>query len=246
MCVCGLYCRAGYHIILGDMLMCVQVEHDDEPNRKSLEQPPSILSSSSPQSSSSSPSSSNMVHSPDTPPKGKERYRVSVSYRDQVQKICWYGEDTPSKTIEDVIRTAFGLPHHATLLLKNADDDIVAVSSSLPPNELFTLHVSNARREEGEDEPMVEEVIEKVVKHEKEEDESEEEGSTEGSPSPSPHSSPSPAIVSVQSREDTPSPIAFKVFILHVYIHTHKHIFTYESLDSCWFRVSIFSLLSFN
>lgn len=161
-----------------------------------------------------------MVSGPETPPKGKERYRVTVSYKDQVQKICWYGEDTPSKTIEDVIRTAFGLPHHASLLLKNADDDIVAVSSSLPANELFTLHVNTSGgRSREEDEPMAEEVVEREQERDEgikreQQDEDDDSQSADGSLSPSPHSSPSPslAVVSVQSREDTPSPIAIKVY----------------------------------
>jgi hypothetical protein len=158
-------------------------QQDEELPRKVLEPPSATLNNSI----------NSMNGAPDSA-KGKERCRVTISYKDQVQKICWYGEDTPAKNIEDVIRTAFGLPHHAALLLRNADGDNVAVSSSLPPNEIFKLQVcGGSRGEAGED------GNESDVKHE---------GDSQGSDG-SPSSPSSPSVLSVQ--EDSPSPIPIKV-----------------------------------
>lgn len=174
--------------------------------------------------------------------KGKERCRITVSYRDQIQKICWYGEDTPAKNIEDVIRTAFGLPHHAALLLKNSDGDVVAVSSFLPPNEIFHLQASHGgsppstritrtdsgsgsgSASGGEESIMIHEENDLHVKHEHESDTG---GSDDGGEHSTHHSPLSPSssttVLSVHDHDDhdhdddNPSPIAIKVCFIFIH-----------------------------
>lgn len=181
---------------------------DDDPPRKALEQPATPNASTS----------ITMVNGPDTGHiniKGKERCRITVSFRDEIQKICWYGEDTPAKNIEDVIRTAFGLPHHASLLLKNSEGDVVAVSSSLPSNEIFHLQVGGSstrqlmisREQVGEEDDKLDRDRDRddLVKHEGDTD------SDSSSPSSSPTSS-STHIVHVGHHDGRSSPpISIKV-----------------------------------
>ena len=171
---------------------------DNVPPRKALEQP------STPNANTTITMINGLV---DPLIKGKERCRISVSFREEVQKICWYGEDTPAKNIEDVIRTAFGLPHHSTLLLKNSENDIVAVSSSLPSNEIFHLQVGHPRQiitttretRDGNEEMIMEEEG-GDVKHESD--------NYSDSSHSSPHT-PSTAIVTLV--QDDSSPISIKV-----------------------------------
>lgn len=180
---------------------------DDEPPRKALEQPatPNL----------NNPSTSiTIVNGSDTIMKGggKERYRITVSFRDEIQKICWYGEDTPAKNIEDVIRTAFGLPHHAALLLKNSDGDVVAVSSSLPSNEIFHLQVGHATRQiSREEKEKIEEMDDRESENVKHEGDSHSDSSHSRSPSPTPRHHSHHIHVSVVGEHDASPPISIKV-----------------------------------
>jgi hypothetical protein len=182
---------------------------DDETSRKAAEQPSTSIT---------------MIPPLDSLTRGKERCRITVAFREEIQKICWYGEDTPAKNIEDVIRTAFGLPHHTPLLLKNAEGDVVAVSSSLPSNEIFHLQVGG-----GGGHTIISNNIRQIISRDNEMDEVEnvkhemsdihsDNSSRSHSPS-SLSSSPSSshgAIMAVM-HDDSP-PISIKVFTTSIFI----------------------------
>lgn len=137
--------------------------------------------------------------------KEKVKCRIHVTYKDKTQNICWYGEETASHNIKDVIRTAFGLPHNTNLLLKNSEGDIVAVSPSLPPNELFTLQVKDEDDEDEEDEGAESREDEEMneIKHEIDD--------AQGSESSGTPSSPPSHITPIQEG-DSPIITPIKVF----------------------------------
>jgi hypothetical protein len=70
--------------------------------------------------------------------------RIFVMYGNQEHCICWYGEQTPPSTIEGAIRNSFRLAAECSLILKDTDGDVIAISASLPPGQSFTLEISES------------------------------------------------------------------------------------------------------
>eukprot|EP01132_Coremiostelium_polycephalum_P007753 gene7753-9538_t len=70
-----------------------------------------------------------------------KKTRITIKYQGSEETVGWYGATTPSKTIEDAIRTVFQLPLAARLVLKDSDGDTVAIASTLPAGETFTLSI---------------------------------------------------------------------------------------------------------
>jgi len=70
------------------------------------------------------------------------KVRVTVRYMDLEHNVCWYGEHTPSSTIEQAIRSIFRVGTDCDLVLKDKDGDVVAISGALPPGQTFTLEIT--------------------------------------------------------------------------------------------------------